>query len=223
MADLERDLRALGPELEWPPAPDAAGRLAVRRRRRGRRPLVLALGAALLAVAIAFAVPPARSAILRFFGIGGVTIERVSTAAQERPLAFGLGARISPAAAELVLGAPFRPASHGPLYQQGEIVSTLLAGPEPVLLSEFGSAAIMKKLVSGSTRFESVEIAPRIQGVWLSGGPHVVFFFPEASPRLAGNTLIWTTAGITFRLEGRSLDEARALRLARQVVGTASG
>ena len=56
---LERDLRALAAELEWPDTPALAPlELA---RRRNLRPLVLALAVLVLALAVAFAVPPARS------------------------------------------------------------------------------------------------------------------------------------------------------------------
>src|SRR3954470_1680651 len=102
MPELDRTLRRLAGELEWPETPDVASRLALAPRRR-RRPLVVAVALALLALVVALAVPDARSSILRFFHLGDVTVERVSTlpAAQERPLADDLGAAIEPAAAEL--------------------------------------------------------------------------------------------------------------------------
>src|SRR5438552_9721237 len=117
MAELDR-LRSLGGELAWPPTPDVASRLVLAPRRRRLRPLVAGIALAAVALAIAFAVPPARSALLRFFGFGGVTIERVHTlpAAAEEPLAAGLGLPASTAEAERALGTPFLPASHGALY-----------------------------------------------------------------------------------------------------------
>src|SRR5437870_8736270 len=117
MAELEHVLRRLAAELEWPRTPDIAGRLELGRQRRLLRPLVVAVALAALALAVAFAVPSARSALLRLFGLGGVTIERVSTlpAAEQRPLAAGLGTPVTAAEAERALGAPFRPDVHGPL------------------------------------------------------------------------------------------------------------
>src|SRR5207249_3599125 len=87
---LERDLRALAAELEWPDTP-ALAPLELGRR-RNLRPLVLALAVLVLALAVAFAVPPARSAILRFLHLRGVSVERVETLppAEERPLVAGL-------------------------------------------------------------------------------------------------------------------------------------
>src|SRR5919108_5003875 len=86
MAELERDLREVGRLLAFPPEPEFApavrARLArppARRRLPSRRVLVLALAALVVAVGAAFAVEPARTAILRFFHIGNETIKRVET------------------------------------------------------------------------------------------------------------------------------------------------
>src|ERR687887_104852 len=87
MPELERDLREVGRLLAFPPEPELVP--AVRTRLgeaprpvpfvARRRVLVLALAALIVAIGAAFAVPPARTAILRFFHIGGETIERVPT------------------------------------------------------------------------------------------------------------------------------------------------
>jgi hypothetical protein len=213
MTDLDRQLRALA--VAWPPTPELRLELVPRHR---RRVLVAALAAA--ALAAAFAVPQSRSAILRFFHLGGVTIERVGTLppAQERPLSAGLGGQVSDSEAERALGVSFLPAHHGTLFEQGGFVSTLLPGP--VLLTEFGNAGILKKLALGNV--EGIEVETGVEGLWISGAPHVVFF-PDASPRLAGNVLVWTSGNVTFRLEGRGLDQQAALRLARQILGTTAG
>src|SRR4051794_4823352 len=94
MTELERTLVALGNELEYPQTPDLWPGVRERmQRRRPLRPAVLAVGLAAVAVAIAFAVPPARGAILRFFHLGGATVESVETLppAQQRSLVSGLG------------------------------------------------------------------------------------------------------------------------------------
>src|SRR5438094_4252506 len=100
MTELERALVALGGELEFPPTPDFWPRVRERlQRRRWMRPLVFAVALGALAIGIAMAVPPARSAILKFFHIGAATVERVETLppAQTRPFATGLGpARAQP-------------------------------------------------------------------------------------------------------------------------------
>jgi hypothetical protein len=217
MTELERDLRAL--RVDWPEAPDFASRLELGPRRR--RLLVPALAAAaIVAVAAVFAVPQSRSAILRFFHLRGVTVERVGTLpkADERPLAAGLGREIDDATARSTLGGPFRPAAHGTLYEREGIVSTLLRGP--ILLSEFGAPEFLKKFATSNV--EWVQVAPDVQGLWIAGAPHVVFF-PGASPRLAGNVLVFATSTRTYRLEGKGLTKEDALAEAREILGTASG
>jgi hypothetical protein len=214
MTDFERELRSLN--VAWPPAPEL--RIALARRRRTRMVVAVALVTALVA---AFAVPQSRSAILRFFHLGGVTVEPVSTLppAAERPLAEGLGQPVSDEDAARTLGAPFLPVRHGTLFGRDGFVSTLLPGP--VLLSELGSPYLIKKVALGNGKVEYVEVAPGVTGLWIAGAPHVVFF-PDASPRLAGNVLVWVSGNVTFRLEGDALAKESALRLAREILGTGS-
>ncbi len=76
----ERELRALAACDRFPEERDLAPAVRARLQPGGprrRRALVVVLAAALLAIAVAFAVPPARSGILRFFHLQGATIELV--------------------------------------------------------------------------------------------------------------------------------------------------
>jgi hypothetical protein len=219
MSELERTLHELAGEIAWPATPDVAARLELQPRRRRVAPLV-AVALALIAVAAALAVPQARSAILRFFHVGGVTVERVETLprAPALPLGADLGRPVSGAEAARVLGRPFLfPGERTALYERDGVVSALLPGPEPVLLSELASTGLLKKLSAGSTTVEGVTVAPRVEGLWLSGGEHV-FFGPRLPPRLAGDVLLFERRGVTYRLEGRSLAKARALALARELL-----
>jgi hypothetical protein len=214
MTELERALVALGRELELPPEPDLRSRVRERIERRShrRRLLVLAL-ALLVAVGVAFAVPQARSAILRFFHIGAVTIERVQTlpAARGRSLVAGLGPALSLNEAEarsgmrLVLTGP-RPDR---FYAQPGLIATVLQyRGKPVLLAELhgDQTGISKKLAGPDTRVEPADIGDF--ALWLEGGKHVLTWqTPPGQPRqlerrLAGNVLIWTVGERTFRLEG---------------------
>src|SRR5687767_571575 len=98
---LELELRALGGELAYPPAPDVSGRVGdrlraepapLRRRLVLRRPVAVALAVLAAALAAALAVPPVRAALLDLIGIGGVTIERVEELPAIRPAQdLGLG------------------------------------------------------------------------------------------------------------------------------------
>ena len=227
MTELELALLDLGRALELPPAPDLASRVAARieprRRRFPVRRLAIAVSVLAVAIGIAFAVPPARSAILRFLGFGAVRIELVQTlpAAQERPLAGGLGATATAAQARDALhGRLLLPpgAEHATFYVgPGGVVSMVLRSKHGlILLSElpFSDPGLLKKAVGGATRIESAEVNGQ-PGIWLTGAPHV-FMFPGAPPRLAGNVLIWQRRGFTLRLEGR-LTKAQALELAQSV------
>src|SRR5919202_1285190 len=80
MTELERALVLLGNELDVPVIPGTLARTVrerIARRRRVRRGVVLALAVGVAALAVAFAVPSARTAILRFFHSGPAPAERV--------------------------------------------------------------------------------------------------------------------------------------------------
>jgi hypothetical protein len=239
MTELELELRDLGAALAYPPTPDLTSQ--VRRRLAERRPWwralsrrqALALALALLAVSAAavMAVPSARTAILRFFHIGAVTVERVETlpAARERPVTEGLGRRMSLADGERVTG--FRllvpplddPVEH--VYARPGVQSALLdvRGAGTVLLTEISGRQVdfAKKFADGATRVDPVAVNGQY-GLWLQGAPHVVAFadpsgrFQQFTTRLAGNVLVWTRGGLTLRLEGK-LTKERALELAASI------
>jgi hypothetical protein len=86
-----------------------------------------------------------------------------------------------------------------------------------VLLTETRLSGLMKKLSMSSTTIRPVEVEPGVDGLWLSGAPHV-YLGPDAPPRLAGHVLLFESGGITYRLEGRTLTRERALELARQIL-----
>jgi hypothetical protein len=228
MTELERALVQLGRELDLPPEPDLGSRVRERieRRPRYRRALVPAL-ALLVALGIAFAVPDARSAILRFFHIGAVTIERVETlpAASARSLTAGLGPALSLREAEtragvsLVLNGP-RPER---FYARPGLIAMLLQyRGRSVLLAELqgDQMGVSKKLLAPGTRLEVVHIGSF--GLWLEGGKHVLIWearsgeITQMERRLAGNVLIWADGGRTFRLEG-DLSRGQMLELGRQI------
>ncbi|HWB21596.1 MAG TPA: hypothetical protein VG652_01765 [Gaiellaceae bacterium] len=224
MTDLDRSLSALAAEIEWPETPRLELQLEPHSRRS--RGWVVVLAVIALAVAVSFAVPPARSAILRFFHLGGVTIERVDVLppAQEESLAASLGRPVTSKTAAQVLGAPFKfpPAKAAPpLYLEEGVVSALLATPSPVLLTELrtGGPGILKKLIGVSTGVESFQITDGEPAIWISGVEHI-FIGPDAPPRLAGHTLVWVAGNVTYRLEGRGLTMDAAVKLAHAIDGT---
>ena len=231
MTELEQALLTLGQELEFPAEPDLATAVGARLRGRPRRvQLLVALTVVIVAFGIALAVPQARSAILDFFHIGAASVERVDTlpAAQERPLAAGLGPPLSRSDAELRAHLRVRlPDLEGPpptrFYAQPGLIATLLRYRDrPVLLAEMRNdqTALAKKFVSPETRVEPVEIGRF--GIWLEGGRHVLIWqFGVAAARsietrLAGNVLLWTDGTTTYRLEAQ-LTRAQMVELGRDI------
>jgi hypothetical protein len=240
MSELERRLREL--PLDWPPQPDLT--LAVRagialtpRRRLGRRPLTVAFAALVIAVAAAFAVPSARTAILRWLGLRHVRVVHVAELPPTRPLSGAvLGTRRSLVEAtrragfELRFPRGDRPDSVYVAQTSSGVRVTLVYGKvtKPrLMLSEFrgfGTTKFVEKLVGGGTEVDRVEVAGS-PGLWLSGAPHAVYFAAPGDPDtiyldepfLAGNTLVWERPGnLTFRLEG-TLSEADALAVAESL------
>jgi hypothetical protein len=228
MPELERALVALGRELDLPPEPDLRSRVRERieGRPRYRRALVPAV-ALLVALGIALAVPEARSAILRFFHIGAVTIERFETlpTARDRPLTAGLGPALSLHDAEARSGVALVLNGSRPqhFYVQPGLIATLLRyrGKE-VLLAELqgDQMGIAKKLAGPDTRVGPAPIGSF--GLWLEGGRHLLIWeagpgeVRQIEPRLAGNVLIWAEGDRTFRLEG-GLNKGQMLELGRQI------
>src|SRR5919199_2082655 len=164
MPELERDLREVGRLLAFPPEPDLVPAVRARlgeAQRPGlfaprRRVLVLALAALVVAIGAAFAVPPARTAILRFFHIGGETIKVVDTlpnAPRLSPIA-GLAGPMSVkdasdrAGFNLIL-----PPKHGRVYAGDGIVATYIA-PRVVLTEARSNLGFTKKVVSPQTILE---------------------------------------------------------------------
>jgi hypothetical protein len=230
MSSLEQRLHALGRELVFPAEPDLASRT-----RFAGRPFPwnrLALAAALVAVAVAaaFAVPQARTAILRWFHIQGATVERVETLppARERSAAGGLGRVVTVAEAERRVGFRlFLPPVHGtpPVHLLDGVLATVIlrVGDRPVLLSEYVARdyALLKKSVAEKAVVEPVRVDGE-RGLWVEGPPHTLTYFngsgefQQRTVKITGNVLLWTHGPVTLRLEGR-ITKSQALRLARRI------
>jgi hypothetical protein len=179
------------------------------RQSRTRRALVLAFAAAVVAIGIAFAVPPARTAILRFFDIGSVHLERVNTLpkATHASLTAGLGEPLVREDAEMAAGFHARLGTVTPgarWWARKGLLATVLPRQPPVLLIELtgDQVGIVKKYVAGGVHPATV----RGQfALWITG-PHVLRYtrpnrLVEVA-RYSGPALIWELDGITYRLEG---------------------
>jgi len=228
---LEDRLEALA--VEWPPEPDVAGRVRARLEARPRRRRWPRLAIPLAVVALVAAVPPARSTVLDWLGIGGETIQRVPAVPTPTPITIPLelGTRVAPSRASLVPRALGRPDA---VYEAGEIV-TLLYRPRPglpesehtgagALVSQFPgrtNPGYVRKMAGPDTRPERVTVGGE-PGFWIAGADHGLLYarpsgtIAEARPRLAGHALVWRHGARTLRLEA-DIPESRALAIARSV------
>ncbi|HEY5662134.1 MAG TPA: hypothetical protein VIR59_15225 [Gaiellaceae bacterium] len=215
MTELERALAALGAELDYPAVPDAWPRVEPRLRRSRRLWPAVLVAAAVVALGISFAVPPARSAILRFFHLGSVSVEEVQTLppAQTRPFSTGLGPKLSEPTVKLPAGVT----ATAYYARPGLKAAVLRYHGESVLYARLSGdqMAFAKKFVGPTTHIDEVAIGEF--GLWLSGAPHVLAWDRgNVQTRLAGNVLLWLDRGVTHRLEGE-LTEAQMVALARQI------
>jgi hypothetical protein len=243
MSELELALVDLGRHVEHPATPELAPRVRQRLAEGptprfapgGRRALLIALAVLAVAIGAVMAVPQTRAAILEFFHLRGVTIERVG----ELPtvpvnddfnkLLVGRPVTLEEAE-ELVsfdivvpeaLGDP-----DGIYYQDsppGGMVSLVygtLENPR-VLFTQFRATVdqVIYKKVAATTRIQPVQIDGR-QGYFLSGDPHDFAYydadqqFRQELVRLAGNTLLWERGLVTLRLEA-DITLQEALKIAR--------
>ena len=209
-------------------------------RRPVRRGAVLAAALVTLLVGGLLALSPAvRAAILRVFVLPGVRIViGPAELPPARPLGEGLalGRRSSVAEAERALG--FEVAVPALLGAPDEVYlgagSVSLAYRERaglprahgtglgLLLTEFRGTAdeeFIKKVVDAAgpgVRAVTVDGSP---GYWVEGPHRLEVTGPDgvtARPRLAGNALLWSRGGVTYRLEA-DVSLPAALAIARSV------
>lgn len=243
MPELELALVELGRSIEFPPTPDLASRVRERiaaeraPRRRvtifpARRALVIALAILAVSVGALMAVPGTRAAILEFFGLRGVTIERVETLPTvPKQTELNLGSPMSveevEALVEFELVFPERLGEPDEVYYldfpPGGMVSFVYGSAENprALFTQFRATVtdVIFKKAATETLIEPVRIGGR-QGYFLSGAPHVFSYldanreYREDTVRLVGNVLLWERGELTLRLEG-DITKTEALRIAR--------
>jgi hypothetical protein len=242
MSELELALVELGRRVEFPPAPDLTRRVRERlaegrphRAFGGRRALALTFAVLAVAVAAAMAVPQTRAAILEFFHLRGVTIERVQTLPTV-PIQQGFGEllvgdRVSldeaRKAVEFPLVVPKALGDPDEVYLQkdfppGGMVSFVYGTKEHprALFTQFEATVqevIFKKVAEG-TDIEKVTVdgAP---GFWVGGAHYFSYFdrnlqYQQEQVRLSGKALIWERGTLTLRLEA-DVTKSEALRIAR--------
>jgi len=217
-------------ELERRPVPAAA-----ERRRHPHRVIAGVAAAALL-----LALPGPRDALASWLGLETVHIVRVDTIPADLGTTLRLGAE-SPIADVRARAVPvLAPQAAGPpahaYIDEPAVGSVTLvwaaSGDLPgvgdthvgLLLTEIPGSletAVIEKLLTHDTNVVKVAVGG-VTGYWLSGRPHeLLYVAPDGSTRpdttrLAANTLLWSTNGVTFRLES-NLAQHEAIALANSL------
>jgi hypothetical protein len=189
------------------------------------------------------AVPPARTAILEFFGLRGATVQRVdSLPIVTQPDSPDPGSQLllgEPLPVEderlLVPAALGRPDAAYAAEEDYGLRLTLVYGPGDgvprsqytgvgILVTEFDGAIdtrYLDKMVDADTSVEQLTVGGN-RALWLEGGPHFVVFRTESGEigddvgRLAGNTLLLEHEGMLVRIEGQ-IDRAQAIEIAESL------
>jgi hypothetical protein len=243
MPELELALRNLGGSLDWPVEPELEQgvlrrirEVPARRRLVSRRALVVALAVLAVAVGALFAVPQTRGAILEFFHLRGVTIERVEelpTVPVQSGLGTFLGDPLTLAQAreradfDVVVPEAFGEPDE--VYFQvgpppGGMVSFVYGSKDDpqALLTQFAGRVdeIIFKKVAPDTKVEPVTVDGQ-PGYWLEGAHFFSYLdrhgdMQSEQVRLAGNVLLWERGTRTLRLEA-DISKEEALRIAASV------
>lgn len=227
-------------------APRVAARVRAAPARRGpaRARLVAAAALVLVVAAAAVALPPAREAIADFLGLGGVRIRTGEPVPAPSPARLELGEPMSLAAAQqrvdFDVAVPDALGSEPEVFYDevvpGGQVALLYAPAEGLpaapgtnagaLITQFEGRAepdLVKKSTGGSpeTTITPVQVNGS-DGLFLAGRPHVIAYVApdgsvrEETVRLAGNVLLWSRDGVTYRIESL-LDLRASLRIARSL------
>jgi hypothetical protein len=254
MTELEQALFRLGGDIAFPEAPDVAASVARRVaepgrrgfRLRERRALAVAVAVVVLAVGAALAVPPARTAILDFFGLRGASVQRVETIPKvpsSSAIALELGRPVPVVGGRprvkfpslllpRDLGSPdaayYSAAVAGGkislVYKPGDGVPRSPYTGVGILITEFRGDLepdFIAKFADPSTSIERLSVDGHT-AIWLEDGPHAVIFrtgdgaFQEDAIRLAGNTLLVQHGMVLVRIEG-ALGRERALAIAESL------
>jgi hypothetical protein len=229
LADLGRELDwPSTPDL----ARAVRARIAPERPRRQWR-WALALAAALvLALAGLLALSPgARETVAGWIGIRGVQVEKVKKLPSVAPVPsgeFGTSLRLGNATTldrvedRRLARVPSRLGQPDEVYQRevnGVPIVSLVYRPRPDLpvdqntgvgalvvemRGSVGEFTFAKGLPPGTT-IQQVQLRGTT-GYWIAGNPHAFIILsggPGDELRLAGNVLLWTEGGITYRIESK--------------------
>jgi hypothetical protein len=209
-------------------------------RPRARARTLLAVAAAVVVIATALvAIAPARRAIADWLGIGAVEVHRV-----DHPLPNGSGTATVPGApgsslpvdagldlataqrrVQFTIAIPRDPTAG---TRSGITVDTRVPGGLVVLtyprftlveIASQDSGPVAGKLVAPGVSVDPVTVGGD-PGLWISGAHQVAYLdrsgrLQTDSVRRSGPVLLWTSGGVTYRIEG--LDRVEAQRIGASV------
>ncbi len=210
----------------------------------GRRAprLLVAAAVVLVVVATTLAVAPAREAVARWLGIGGVRIVRIEQTDQtdrsdvsappattapgpDAPVDLDAVVRRLPFVVRLpatdTVGEP-QAAAVDPAVPSGLLEVRYRDVTLVALASQPGGQPVLTKVLGPGTTTRPVRVGVA-SGLWITGDPHEVAFvdpdgaFQVDRVRRAGDVLLWEDDGVTYRIEGapsleQALVVARSLR-----------
>jgi hypothetical protein len=227
LPELDRELRALAVTLDWPAerdfVPAVRARLtqpSTRREIPWRKVAGVVAVVLVIATAATMAVPDARTAVLRFLGLKGVTVIRVEQLPPAPPPSEAFfGDQVSLAEAERIAGIDLLLPDLGPPDQvwvdrlSPNFVVIHYGRPNTRLRLTELVGGFVEKYATAEQRVERVQVNGG-PGIWIEG-EHVVSG-PAGPPRRAASALLWEQEGLTVRMEG-DLSKERALEIARTV------
>jgi hypothetical protein len=211
----------------------------VRPRRQWRWALAVAAALVLALAGVLALSPGARETVAGWIGIRGVQVERVKKVPSPAPVPSGeLGIRLGLGSAtpldrvedRRLARVPARLGQPDEVYQRevrGVPVVSLIYRPRQDLPVDpntgVGALVVeMRGSVTDLTFLKGLGPGTRIQqvqvrgttGYWIAGNPHSFIILDTGSDevRLAGNVLLWTENGITYRIESNlSLEQTLAV------------
>jgi hypothetical protein len=234
---IDRLLASTAAAVAYPTTPDLSPRVIARVTAPPRRPFVprpalaYVIAALLLAATLALAFTPSRDAIARLFGVEGSRIEVLPTPAP------GVTPTVTPTTTEVggqLVEIEDLPALAGfeaalPDVESPRLSTTLLLySHHPVVVHHYDDFDLWQTRLQGELTFgkgateDAVQedvLVGGVNGVWLSGDPHLVWFedtngIQVVETRLVErSTLIWRTDAFFYRIE-TDLPLEEALRIA---------